>query len=193
MVAERRPPFRNLVGRRPARGAAAAAKQVADDVSSLLRAEIALAKAETTQAIKSKLIGAGFFIAAAVVGWLLVQALLVMIGIAVGQAARNPFLGALTVVVLLLVLIAVLGYLGYRKMQAQLSLSQTKANLEQDRALVTGAMESAKSTAQQEAALATNNLTEAALEVRDNAGSALAQVRRRGGRDVPAPTEDRRP
>lgn len=182
-MTERPPPFRRFVGRRPHLGAAAAARTVAEDVSELLRAEIALAKAETTQAVKAKLLGAGFFIAAALMCWFLLQSLLVLIGIAVGQAFRNPFLGALTVFLLLVIVVALLGFLGYRKLQTRLSLEQTKVNLERDRTVVAGALDRAKVTANEEVELARTNWQETAVELADRA----AELQRRVSSDGAGP------
>lgn len=118
------PPLAPLVGRRPVTGAGSAAKNVIADVQALVKAEVALAKAELTSGLKSKAKGAGLFIGVAVVGWLALQVFLVFLGFLF--ALFLPGWAAVGLVLLLLLLVmGVLGYLGYRKMQAEANLQTT--------------------------------------------------------------------
>jgi uncharacterized membrane protein YqjE len=118
-------------GPRPTVGVGAAGKAVAEDVSALVRAEIALAKAELAGGAKAKASGAGALAAAGVMAWLALQGLLITAGFALalvvpGWAAAAIVTGAL----LLLALIA--GLVGKRKLATPVSLNTTKASVEED-------------------------------------------------------------
>lgn len=143
----RMPPLAPLVGRRPNRGAAEAAKDVVTDVQQLLRAEIALAKAEVTDGIKSKAIGAGFFVGVAIVAWLFIQAFLVFLGF-VFATFLPAWAAAGLVVLLLLIVMGVLGFLGYRKMQAEVSLKTSTASREESQRAAQAAIDRARGNAE---------------------------------------------
>lgn len=122
---------RGPFGPNPTIGAAAAAKAVAEDASELVRAEIALAKAELAAAGRAKATGAGMVAGAAVAAWLALQALLVAAGF--GLALVLPgWAAALVVAGALLVIGAGLGYAGSRKLATPVSLDTTKHNVEED-------------------------------------------------------------
>src|SRR5687767_12794139 len=91
-------------GPRPTLGVGAAGKAVAEDVSALVQAEIALAKAELSSGLKAKATGAGAFGAAAVCAWLALQGLLIAAGFALALVV--PGWAAALIVTGVLVLIA---------------------------------------------------------------------------------------
>ena len=118
-------------GPKPTVGVGAAGKAVAEDLSALIKAEIALAKAEAAKGVKAKATGAGAFVAAGVVGWLALQGLLITAALALalvlpGWAAA----GIVTLVLLLVAGVAVL--VGKKKLETPVSLETTKANVEED-------------------------------------------------------------
>lgn len=175
----RRPPLSRLVGRRPNQGAAVAAKTVIDDFQALLRAEIALAKAEITDGVKAKVWGAGFFIGVAVIGWLAIQVFLVFLGFLF--ALFLPGWAAVGMVLLLLVIaMGALGYLGYRKLTAELSLRTTKATIEEGKAALKDA--GADSTQHVK-----DGIEEAKVEVSDAVREVRTRIdERRGATSPPA-------
>lgn len=118
-------------GPRPTVGVGAAGKAVAEDISNLVKAEIALAKAEVTDGIKGKAMGAGALIAAGIVGWLALQGLLITAGFALALVLPAWAAAAIvTGVLLLITLIAAL--IGKKKLATPVSLDTTKANVEED-------------------------------------------------------------
>jgi uncharacterized membrane protein YqjE len=140
------PPLARLVGRRPNQGAADAAKTVIADVRELVRAEVELAKAEVAEGVKAKVLGAGFFIAVAVVGWLAVQVLLVLLGFLFALFLPG-WAAVLLVLVLLLAVMGVFGFLGYRKLKTSASLTTTKQTVAESTAATKAAVEQAKANA----------------------------------------------
>jgi uncharacterized membrane protein YqjE len=118
-------------GARPTVGAAAAVKDVAEDMSALVRAEIELAKAELSEGIKANGIGAGLLVGAAVMMWFAVQGLLIAAGFALGLVVPG-WAAALIVTLILLIIGAVLAWLGSRKLGTPVSIDQTKANVQED-------------------------------------------------------------
>ena len=125
------PRFAALVGRRPALGARGAAKQVAEDLSALVRAELDHAKAELSTVAKEKGQGAAFLLVAAVLGWLGLQALLILIGFLL--ALFLPGWAAVLVVTLLLLGgAAVAGLLGKKRLEAPVPVDALKASVEAD-------------------------------------------------------------
>jgi Na+-transporting methylmalonyl-CoA/oxaloacetate decarboxylase gamma subunit len=142
----RRPPLARLVGRRPDQGAAVAAKVVAEDLQRLIKAEIALAKAEVASGLKSKVTGAGLFIGVAVIGWLAIQVFLVFLGFLF--ALFLPGWAAVGLVLLLLVIaMGALGYVGYRKFQADMSRTRSKASIAESKEATKAAVDRAKAHA----------------------------------------------
>lgn len=117
--------------RQPTVGAAAAAKAVADDVRSLVQAEVALAKAEVTAAAQAKAVGAGLLAAAGVAGWLALQGLLITLGLVLAEFLPG-WAAALIVTVLLLVVAGIAALLGRRKLSTPVSVEQTKHNVQED-------------------------------------------------------------
>jgi hypothetical protein len=159
------PPLARLVGRRPDQGAADAAKVVLADVQQLVRAEIALAKAEVAAGVKAKATGAGLFIGVAIIGWLAIQAFLVLLGFLF--ALFLPGWAAVLVVLLLLgIAMGVLGWLGWRKLQVPASLETTTATVETSKAEASAAVEQAKANARAGVDEAKVAVTESVADVR---------------------------
>ena len=118
-------------GPKPTMGVGAAGKAVAEDISALVKAEVALAKAELSDGMKAKAAGAGAFGAAGVLGWLGLQGLLITLGFVL-SIWLYPWAAALVVTLLLLVGAAIAAMVGKRKMATPVSLDTTKANVEED-------------------------------------------------------------
>lgn len=123
--------LRGLAGRRTTVGAGEAVKAVAQDATALVRAEIALAKAEVASSVQAKGMGAGLLVGAAAAGWLAVQGLLLTLGFVLALFLPG-WAAALIVTVLLLVLAAVAGLIAKRLLAKPVQLDQTKRNLERD-------------------------------------------------------------
>jgi uncharacterized membrane protein YqjE len=112
-------------------GAGAAAKAVAEDFSTLVRAEIELAKAEVTEPIKAKATGIGMFATAGVLGWLGLQGVLITLALVI--AIWLPvWAGALIVTGVLLLAAGILALVGKRKVAKPVKLNTTKQNVEED-------------------------------------------------------------
>lgn len=118
-------------GPKPTIGVGAAGKAVAEDISALVKAEIALAKAELSDGVKAKGMGAGAFGAAAVLGWLGLQGLLLTIGFALALVLPG-WAAALIVTAVLLIGAGVAAMVGKKKMAVPVKLDTTKANVEED-------------------------------------------------------------
>ena len=118
-------------GPRPTIGVGAAGKAVAEDISALVKAEIALAKAELSDGVKAKGMGAGAVGAAAVLGWLGLQGLLITIGFALALVVPG-WAAAAIVTVVLLAGAAIAAMIGKKKMAVPVKLDTTKANVEED-------------------------------------------------------------
>ncbi len=118
-------------GPKPSVGVGAAGKAVADDISALVKAEIALAKAELADGVKAKAVGAGAFGAAGALGWLALQGLLLTLGFVLAEFVQ-PWAAALIVTVLLLIGAGIAALVGKKKIKTPVSLDTTKANVEED-------------------------------------------------------------
>ncbi len=118
-------------GPKPTVGVGAAGRAVAEDISALVKAEIALAKAELSAPLKAKAAGAGAFAAAGALGWLGLQGLLITAGFALALVLPG-WLAALIVTLVLLVAAGIAAMVGKRKMAAKVSLDTTKSNVEED-------------------------------------------------------------
>lgn len=127
------PPVRRRFPRRTVTiGPGPAAKAVAEDVSALVKAEVALAKAELIAGIKPKARGLALF---AVAGVLVVGASLVLLAAAVllVDIFLPPWAAALVVVLLLLLAAGGLALVGKKSLEAgSLSMETTKQNVEED-------------------------------------------------------------
>ena len=118
-------------GPKPTVGVGAAGKAVAEDMSALIKAEIALAKAELSKGAKDKAMGAGAFTVAGVMGWLALQGLLLTAGFALALVLP-AWAAALIVSAALLLVAAIAAMVGKTKMKTPVSLDTTKANVEED-------------------------------------------------------------
>lgn len=120
-----------LFATEPTIGAGEAARTVAEDASALVRAEIALAKAEIAEAAKVKATGAGLLAGAGILGWLALQGLIVAAALALALVVPG-WAAALIVSVALLAVGGVLGLIGKRKLAKPVSLDTTKHNIQED-------------------------------------------------------------
>ena len=118
-------------GPKPTMSVGDAGKAVAEDVSELVKAEIALAKAELSSGLKDKAVGAGAFGAAGALGWLGLQGLLITIALVLVRWFQ-PWAAALIVTAVLLIAAGIAALVGKRKMATPVSLDTTKANVEED-------------------------------------------------------------
>lgn len=125
------PRFAALVGRRPRVGTRSAAKQVAEDLAALVRAELQHAKAELSVAAKEKGQGAAFLAVAAVLAWLGVQALLILLGFLLALVLP-AWAAVLVVTVLLLGGAAVAALLGKKRLEAPVPVDALRASVEAD-------------------------------------------------------------
>jgi hypothetical protein len=116
-------------------GTRLAARAVIEDATALIRAEIALAKAETQRAIRAKATGAGLLAGAGVLGWLGLQGLLITIAFGLAAAGLPGWAAAGIVTLVLLLIAGVLALVGRGRLQEPLSLETTKQNVEEDVAL----------------------------------------------------------
>lgn len=112
-------------------GLGSAAKAVAADVSTLVRAEIDLAKAELAEGVKSKATGGGLLVGTAVLGWLGLQGLLIAAGLALALVLPG-WAAALIVAVVLLLLGGVLALVARPKLKAPVGVSQAKDQAQRD-------------------------------------------------------------
>lgn len=107
-------------------------RAVADDISALVRAEVALAKAELMVGVKAKAIGAGLLVAVALLGWLAVQGLLLALGFGIAALGLPGWAAALIVTALLLAVAAAAGLVARRKLAVPVSVETSKHNVEED-------------------------------------------------------------
>lgn len=120
-------------GPRPTVGLGAAGKAVAEDISTLVKAEIALAKAELAEDLKAQVAGPAAFAAAGVAGWLALQGVLITAGFALALVLP-AWAAAGIVTAVLLVIAAGAALIGKRKLKEKkpAPLQTTKANVEKD-------------------------------------------------------------
>ena len=123
--------LRRRFGGPPTVGPGAAVKQVAEDASRLVRAEIDLAKAEMAHGVKEKGLGLGLGVAAATLGFLALQALLVTAGFALALVVPG-WAAAGIVALALLLTTAGLGLAAQRHLAAPVALDATKERIEED-------------------------------------------------------------
>ncbi len=112
------------------------ARTVVEDATALVRAEIALAKAEIMQAARQKSRGAALLGAAGVLAWLGVQGLLITIALAIAAAGLPGWAAAAIVTLVLLLTGGVLALVGKQASKTKLSLDTTKRSVEEDVAWV---------------------------------------------------------
>ena len=112
-------------------GVAAAARVVAEDVSALVKAELALAKAEAMVGIRAKAGGIGALVGAGVCAWLGLQGLLITAAFALALVVPG-WVAALIVTLVLLALAAGAGVIGKKMLAVPVSVAVAKTNLEED-------------------------------------------------------------
>lgn len=122
---------REFFSRRPTVGPGTAAQAVVTDISDLVKAEIALAKAEFTEKATEKGLGLGLLVGAGVAGWLGLQALLITVGFALAIVLPG-WAAALIVTAVLFLVTAVLGLVGKKKFATPLGLDTTKESVSSD-------------------------------------------------------------
>jgi TRAP-type C4-dicarboxylate transport system permease small subunit len=113
-------------------GTRVAARAVIEDATALIRAEIALAKAELQEAARAKAMGAGLLAAAGILGWLGLQGVLITIAFGIAEAGLPGWAAAGIVTLVLLLIAGVLALVGRSRLQAKLSLDTTKQQVEED-------------------------------------------------------------
>ncbi len=124
---------RNLFGPPPTMTTAEAVKKVAEDASALVRAEIALAKAEILEGVRSKAAGAGMLAAAGALAGIAGLGLLLTIGFVLAEVAGLPgWASALIVSVALLTAAVVLVTVGRRLLSKAVTVETTMSNVEED-------------------------------------------------------------
>lgn len=128
-------PDRAAPPRRPTIGVGAAGKKVAEDLSALVEAHVALAKAELQEGLKAKGAGAGAFGAAGALGWLGLQGLLITLGLVLGLILP-AWVAAAVVTGVLLLLAGVAALIGRKKIKTPVSLDHTKTSLSEDATVV---------------------------------------------------------
>ena len=108
-------------------------------VSDLVKAEIELAKLELTAKLKTLGIGAGMLFGAAIVLLLFVTMLLTAAVLGLGEI-MPPWLAALLVALVLLLVAAALGFLGYKSVQKSMPPTPERAmrNLQRDVSVLKG-------------------------------------------------------
>lgn len=127
------PRRRPLFGPAPSAPPGDVVKQVVDDATTLIKAEVALAKAEVMGGVRAKAVGAGMFAAAAVLAAVASLGLLITIGFVLAEVAGLPgWASALIVSVALLLVAGILIALGKRKASAEITVETTRHNVEED-------------------------------------------------------------
>jgi hypothetical protein len=135
------------------------AKAMVEDAAALIRAEIALAKAEIGQSIQTKVTGAGLLVGASALAWLGLQGLLITIGF--GLAVVLPAWAASLIVSGALLMSGVtLGVMGKRRIAANFSLNTTAHNIREDIASTTSHVPSSQEFAPSLLSPTPGNLTE---------------------------------
>ncbi|CAN5296563.1 hypothetical protein BH20ACT8_BH20ACT8_06540 [soil metagenome] len=125
----RRLPF----GGHPTMSVGAIGKQVAADLSALVRAEVELAKAEVLIGVKAKASGAGMLAAAGALAAVASLGLLLAVGFALAEVGGLPGWAAALIVSAVLLLIAiVLVLLGRGKLATAVSAETTMKNVQED-------------------------------------------------------------
>ncbi len=115
----------------PTVGVGAAGRAVAQDVTALVKAEIALAKAEAAAQVKANVPGVAALAGAAVLAWLGVQGLLITVALLLALVLP-AWAAALIVSVVLLAGAGVAAKLGQRMLPKPVTLDKTKTNVRED-------------------------------------------------------------
>ncbi len=124
---------RSIFGPAPATPPGEVVKQVVEDATTLIKAEIDLARAELKEGVQSKAIGAGMFAAAAALVAVASLGLLITIGFVLAEVAGLPGWASALIVSLGLILMAVvLALIGKKKLSAEISVDTMKQNVQED-------------------------------------------------------------
>jgi len=110
---------------------------VTEDISTLLRGEIELAKTEIKQSAKTAASGSGMLVGAGVAGFLGVIFLLLTLAWVLVQLGLPTWAGFGIVTLLLLVVAGVLGLLGRNRLQAVKAPERSPASLAKTKAVLT--------------------------------------------------------
>jgi hypothetical protein len=114
-------------------GTVGAVRTLAEDVSALVRAEIALAKAEILAGVRPKALGAGLLAAAGVLAGIAFLGLLITLGFVLSEVAGLPgWASALIVSGALLLTAVALVLIGRAKLATAVGLETTKRNVQED-------------------------------------------------------------
>lgn len=116
-------------------GVAGAVSDLAEGVSALVRAEVDLAKAEFAAGVKAKATGIGLVVAAAVLGWLGLQGLLLAAGFALALVVPG-WAAALIVTGALFLLAAILGAVAAPQLRKPVGIDGAKEQASKDVAWV---------------------------------------------------------
>lgn len=108
------------------------------DLSELVRYEIALAKAEIKDDVRRGAVGAGMFGAAGYLAFLASVTAVVTIGYALVAAGLSEWLAFLIVTAALLLIAAILGFIGYRQLRRIKPPERTIRSTKQTLAAVRG-------------------------------------------------------
>ena len=116
------------------------------DLSELVRYEIALAKAEIKDDVRRGAVGAGMFGAAGYLAFLASVTAVVTIGYALVAAGLSEWLAFLIVTAALLLIAAILGFIGYRQLRRIKPPERTIRSTKQTLAAVRGGRSGAASS-----------------------------------------------
>jgi Putative Actinobacterial Holin-X, holin superfamily III len=111
---------------------------VTEDLSTLLRGEIELAKTELRDSAQTAARGGGMLAAAGVVAFLTVVFLLVTIAYVLVQLGLPVWAGFGIVTLALAIVATVLGLLGRKQLEQVKGLERTPASIEKTKAMLTG-------------------------------------------------------
>jgi hypothetical protein len=156
---------------------------VTEDISTLLRGEIELAKTELKESAKTAANGSGLLVGAGVAGFLGVIFLLLTVAWVLVQLGLPTWAGFGIVTLLLLVVAAVLGLLGRNRLQAIKAPELSPASIAKTKAVLT------RSPAPTEPAAAATRTGAAPTTARPSttSGTAPATPVRAAGARVPGP------
>ncbi|MDP9405023.1 MAG: phage holin family protein [Actinomycetota bacterium] len=115
----------------PTVGVGTLGRAVAQDLTALVKAEVALARAEAVEQVKANVPGIAALAGAAVLAWLGVQGLLITVALLLALVLP-AWAAALIVTVVLLAVAAVAAKVGTRMLPKPVTLETTKDNVRED-------------------------------------------------------------
>ena len=128
-------PRRRFFGRQPERGVGEVGRDLAQDVSTLVRAEIDLATTELKTKARAKAVGIGLLVVGGILAWLGLQGLLITLGFVLALFVWD-WLAALIVTLLLLVVAGVLALVARSQLRKPFDVDTVKKNVQEDVAWV---------------------------------------------------------